>query len=93
MATWTGYGPDAFDNPLTYRIVVDGVVSPGLSGRLQGMRISPAAPGDSPRTVLEGELADQGALAGVLNYLYQLQMTLVTVQVVLPDEGPTTATA
>ncbi len=33
-----------------------------------------------PCTILEGELSDQAALAGVLNTLYELHLTVLTVQ-------------
>jgi hypothetical protein len=36
--------------------------------------------GDPPTTTLEGELSDQAALAGVLNTLYELHLTLLLVE-------------
>ena len=54
------------DNPATYRILVDGVVPERWLERLGGMRI----------VSLEGRLPDQAALAGVLNTLVELHLTL-----------------
>jgi len=61
------------DNPATYRIQVDGVVPERWLERLGGMRIvSETADG----VALEGWVPDQAALAGVLNTLVELHLTL-----------------
>lgn len=39
-------------------------------------------------TVLQGELADQAALAGVLNALYQLHLPVISTQFVAEDQDP-----
>ena len=73
--------PVLFDCPATYQINVDGKIDPTWSDRLEGMTLSLAA-GERGEvtTILEGELCDQAALAGVLNTLYELQMTVLTVK-------------
>ena len=69
-----------FDIPATYQIVVQGQVDTTWSDRLEGMTICQATDKDnSPVTTLEGELSDQAALAGVLNTLYELHLTLYSV--------------
>ena len=48
---------------------------------LEGMTITEyPAQAEPPVTMLLGELSDQGALAGVLNTLYELHLTLLTVE-------------
>ena len=70
-----------FDIPATYQIVVQGQVDTTWLDRLEGMTIFQAVKEDnSPITTLEGELNDQAALAGVLNTLYELQLTVLSVQ-------------
>ena len=67
--------------PGTYQIKVLGRIDPSWSDRLQGLTICPVTVEASPRlTSLEGELIDQAALAGVLNMLYELHLTIVSVQ-------------
>jgi len=73
--------PIPFDRPATYRISVQGRIDPSWSDRLQGMTITPAAVDVDPLlTSLEGEVIDQAALAGVLMTLYELHLTLLSVQ-------------
>jgi hypothetical protein len=69
----------AYDSPATYQIVIQGVLAPSWSERLEGMAITPISTGDSVvLTSLVGELADQNALAGVLNTLVDSHLTLVS---------------
>lgn len=73
--------PILFDRPAIYQIIVQGKVSPTLSDRLEGMMIcrdkEEAKP---PTTILQGELIDQAALAGVLNTLYEWHLTVILVK-------------
>ena len=70
-----------FDRPATYRIGVQGRVPPSWHDRLEGMVITERSPEPgSPVTTLVGELADQVALAGVLNTLVELHLSVVTVE-------------
>jgi len=61
------------DNPATYRILVDGVVPERWLERLGGMRIVSET---EDGVALEGRLPDQAALAGVLNTLVELHLSL-----------------
>lgn len=69
-----------FDQPATYQIRVQGRIDPDWSDRLASMTIrltgEEACP---PVTTLQGELCDQAALAGVLNTLYELHLTVLCV--------------
>ncbi len=70
-----------FDRPGTYQISVQGRINPAWTDRLEGMTIYPSYGGaDSPVTTLEGELSDQAALAGVLNSLYELHLSVLSVK-------------
>ena len=52
-----------------------------MSDLLGGMTISPdTVEVDHPVTTLYGELGDQAALAGVLNMLYELHLTVILVK-------------
>ena len=63
----------------TYRIRVRGRLDPGLSDRVGGMYIENLARGDgTAESVLEGCLADQAALTGVLNALYNFHMPVIS---------------
>ena len=73
--------PIPFDRPTTYQIIVQGRIDPTWSDRLEGVTISqPTVEEDPPVTTLEGELSDQAALAGVLNTLYELHLTVLSVK-------------
>jgi hypothetical protein len=73
--------PLPFDRPAAYQISILGQIDPSWSDRLEGMTIYPSSGGaDSPVTTLEGELSDQAALAGVLNSLYELHLSVLSVK-------------
>jgi hypothetical protein len=69
-----------YDGPACYRILVKGSIPVNWSDRMDGMSIHLAAADDGePVTTLEGELADQAALAGVINTLYELHLPIISV--------------
>jgi hypothetical protein len=68
-----------FDRPAIYHICVQGVIAPSLSDNLEGMKIHPGTVDEYRVTILDGELSDQAALAGVLNALYELHLTILMV--------------
>ena len=73
----------AFDLPAAYRIRVKGYLDDLWSDRLGGMEISAIDRAESgPETMLVGWLPDQAALCGVLNALYNLHLSLVSVELV-----------
>jgi len=69
-----------YDNPGTYRIVVQGRIEASWIDSLEGMSVY-GATGETGEamTILEGELVDQAALVGVLNTLYGLRLTIISV--------------
>jgi len=65
--------------PAIYRIVVRGTLDPDWSSRIAGMSITERRTrADQVETVLVGRLADQAALASVLNALYELHLPVVS---------------
>ena len=71
----------AFDRPGKYRIRVEGFVDESWSEKLSGMRITTSSEEDQKTvTTLEGRIVDQSALAGVLNTLYELHLSLLLVE-------------
>ena len=71
-----------FDKPGNYRIRVQGILNESWSDRLGGLRIMADSVDDQGGTVTElfGKVRDQAALAGLLNSLYELHMTLLSVE-------------
>jgi hypothetical protein len=73
--------PIPFDQPATYQINVLGRIDPTMSDLLGGMTICPdTVEAGHTVTSLCGELNDQSALAGVLNTLYELHLTVLMVK-------------
>ena len=70
-----------FDKPGKYHIRVQGFLDESWSERLGGLRITAGSLEDQgPITTLVGEVRDQAELAGVLNSLYELHLTLLSVE-------------
>jgi len=70
-----------FDCPATYQISIQGRIDSNWTDRLEGMTISQStSEAVGPITMLEGNLRDQAALAGVLNTLYELHLTILLVK-------------
>ena len=68
----------AMELPATYRIEVLGHLDRSWSERLAGMKITTTGgSGIVPRTILQGQVMDQSALAGVLNTLCDLRLPLI----------------
>jgi hypothetical protein len=77
----------SFDRPGTYRIRIQGSLDESRTHSLGGMTISTNARGDPEQvTTLVGWLTDQASLAGVLHALYNLQRTLLSVELLHGDE-------
>ncbi|UCH23193.1 MAG: hypothetical protein JSU83_08320 [Deltaproteobacteria bacterium] len=69
------------DTPATYRIRIQGRLDDSWADRLGGMAITADTTADKlPVTILVGHLADQAALSGILNTLYELHLPLLSVE-------------
>jgi hypothetical protein len=69
------------DGPATYRIYVKGHLVSDRSDRLSDMKVEGSVGLDGQETsILEGQLADQAALSGVLNTLYELHLPVISVE-------------
>ena len=67
--------------PQRYQIIVYGKVDQSWSEWFGGLKLTGAVDRDgSPITRLTGTLPDQGALRGVLNRLWDLNLTLLSVK-------------
>jgi len=79
------------DQPARYRIQLLGRLGPGWAASLDNFRITatpPAgAPSAAPTTTLEGHVADQAALFGLLSRIRDLGLPLLLVEY-LPGDGP-----
>jgi hypothetical protein len=70
-----------FEAPASYRIRVQGHLDDGWTDRLGGMVITRAFTEDKqPMSILIGNLMDQAALAGVMNALYGLHLSVISVE-------------
>ena len=79
MVTNTLNGP-RFDRAAEYRICVKGQLPRTWSDRLGGMQVSISGRSvGKPITTLTVRLPDQAALRGILNKLWDLNLTLVAV--------------
>lgn len=69
------------DTPATYRIRIQGAIDSGWLDMLGGMRISlDSTTEQKVVTTIEGHLADQAALSGVIKALYDLRIPLLSVE-------------
>jgi len=73
------------DMPATYRICITGCLENELAERQWGMTSNAVEKtGKGEQTALIGEVADQAALVGIINTLYNSGHTVVSVERVLP---------
>ncbi len=69
-----------FAGPGHYKIVAQGRLSPAMSDRFGSMRVVAAPAGvDASVAVLEGRVSDQAELSGILNTLFELHFSLLSV--------------
>jgi len=70
-----------FEAPAPYRIRVLGHLDDSWSDRLGGMVLTRAFTADKqPMSILIGHLRDQAALSGVMNALYGLHLSVISVE-------------
>jgi hypothetical protein len=73
--------PLPFDAPTIYCIAVRGSLQPELASRFGGLSVVPVAcESGGALTFLLGQLPDQAALLGVVNFLYNLRIPIWMVQ-------------
>ena len=71
-----------FSSPGEYRIEAEGYLSADWSGRFGSMQVESSSPdeGDRALTIMQGRVHDQAELAGILGTLYELHLSLLSVQ-------------
>jgi len=81
------YAHLSMDRPALYRIRVHGTLGEKWSGRMGSMQIHWQTQADgSIMTILKGRLIDQAALFGVLTFLYNLRLPLISVECLESDQ-------
>ena len=68
------------DQPAAYRIQVQGHLGQRWADYLGGLTISVSGEPDGTVTTLSGQVIDQAALFGILNSLYDLGFSLLSVE-------------
>ena len=68
-----------FEKPATFRIRIQGHLDETWSENLGGLSITAGIDDDVQVTTLAGRVADQAALAGILNTIYELRFPLLSV--------------
>jgi hypothetical protein len=69
-----------FKNRAIYKIVVSGILNESYFMRIPMMQIKVSRNYKGERfTSIIGEIKDQAALSGILNYLYDMQYTVISV--------------
>lgn len=70
-----------FTSPATYRIYVKGFLDESWSDRFSGLQIkNHVSATDAPTAILQGKLLDQAQLLGVLSNLYEMHLSLISVE-------------
>lgn len=78
----------AMDRPARYRLTIVGNLDTAWSSRLSGMTITiTGGRGRKTITSLEGRLADQSALTGVITTLNDLQYPILSVEYLDNDQS------
>ncbi len=73
--------------PAIYRIRVRGRLDASYSDRIGGMQITESVGADgAPETILVGRVVDQAALSGILNFLYDLHLPVLSAECVDTEE-------
>ena len=70
----------ARDEPVNYRIQVQGQLSQTWAEYLGNMAVSVSGDSQGAVTTLSGQVTDQAALMGLLNSLYDLGFSLLSVE-------------
>ena len=74
------------DMPTTYRICVEGDIDSDYAERYWGMKLNlKEQTCELEQTALVGKVADQAALVGIINALYNAGYAIVSVERLIPD--------
>ena len=77
-----------FQKPAVYKIKVHGEIEKSWADKLQGLQINiERSQSKSTISVLVGQINDQSALSGVLNTLYDMHMTVISVHMLSEFES------
>ena len=69
-----------FKKAAVYKIIVKGKIYEGFTERMQGMQLKvESGTNRESYSTLVGEIRDQAALSGILNDLYDMHMTVISV--------------
>ncbi len=69
-----------FQKPAIYKIKVEGILKENWIKNFQGLRINiDRSLSGKPISVITGQINDQSALAGLLDTLYNFNMTILSV--------------
>ena len=63
-----------------YQISVEGRLDESWSGWFDGLTMTSAAERGQPITILTGPIADQSALRGILNRIWDLNLIVISVE-------------
>jgi hypothetical protein len=73
-------------NPMQYQIKVKGRIDASWSDWFNGMQVSAGSGLDATTiTILTGPVGDQAALRGILNHLWDLNLTILSVNLLEPQ--------
>jgi len=67
-----------YKGPATYQITVRGKIDPLFMGKLNKLSVAHTETKDETLSTLTGQIADEGALNGLLNILYDHQYPVIS---------------
>ena len=78
----------SFGQSACYQIKIMGRLDQSWTDRISGMRIEGVKEqDDKPVSILRGHLPDQAALAGILDTLYNMHFTILSVELVEDEDN------
>lgn len=79
----TGVGEFGFSKPAVYQIKVLGELAEDSSLRLRGMKVVVTqGKGTKPVSEIIGRITDQSALQGILSFLYDMHLPVLSVSII-----------
>ncbi len=88
MAEYQNPRMPTMHGPAIYRIWVRGRLDASWSDRIGGMQLTEdRGPDGEVETILVGRLADQAALAGILNALYEMHLPVLSAECVDSEDA------